>query len=686
MRKPLHFVLVVVLVLFAFAVPAAAQSELFPQDTFLYVEADAATLQKGLPDLAVAKALKDPELARFLAPAIEGLGLGADPAAGLLAQVPIGQFVTGKAAFGIRGFSLALRDGDFEARCDVSPAHPLDARMAYTILGLLAREDNPDVEVAVDAAAVVDAGPMLRALVAGLEQETVRVGSRDVTHFKLDPHLGFGDMDLYGDLSGARWIVATRKETLRAMLEQGGGGRPLPAVEARRRFCGENGVLLFWLDFQALFQMVKSAIPPLISEMNEINGLAAVRGVGYGMSLDGGGVRESLGLMLTGRQRKGVWTLLDAFPGGLRACDEAPPGALGAIVVKFDAQLFYQRLMAVTAELLPGTEGILKKELGQDFNEAGLDLEQQVLPAFGDEIALFVYPGPMPDWVVQVRAGDMERLQALVAKARASIPDSVARFQDVDLGEGAKAVRVFAPLPFDTMYALQGERLVIASRGPLLKEALAWAGGAAGERDLLHGDEVLVPTLKALTGGETDGLAALAYVNLRGVLGVPMLWQAEIVPKEVLNPPAGMGEVNRLAAHFGGAAVGLRCDEAGVALDTFSPVGMVLPGLATAALTARRVVVAQQVAFAQPRAEASLGIRMRSSEGNGVVVLAMFEEGPVQKAGLRPDDTIVAFEGRKIASIEDLDRELGACNAGDKVEITVRRGAATVTNTVELGQ
>jgi putative serine protease PepD len=59
--------------------------------------------------------------------------------------------------------------------------------------------------------------------------------------------------------------------------------------------------------------------------------------------------------------------------------------------------------------------------------------------------------------------------------------------------------------------------------------------------------------------------------------------------------------------------------------------------------------------------------------------------GPSAKAGLRPGDVIVAFNGIPITSAEDLIVDIRSKQPGDKVQVTYKRGASQHTVTLTLG-
>jgi S1-C subfamily serine protease len=60
-------------------------------------------------------------------------------------------------------------------------------------------------------------------------------------------------------------------------------------------------------------------------------------------------------------------------------------------------------------------------------------------------------------------------------------------------------------------------------------------------------------------------------------------------------------------------------------------------------------------------------------EPSAVEIVSLMENGPAQKAGLRPRDVIVAMNGQGISGIDDLQRILARIPAGQVLPVTVLR-------------
>ena len=57
----------------------------------------------------------------------------------------------------------------------------------------------------------------------------------------------------------------------------------------------------------------------------------------------------------------------------------------------------------------------------------------------------------------------------------------------------------------------------------------------------------------------------------------------------------------------------------------------------------------------------------------GAVVMETAENGPAAKAGLRLGDVVIAVNGKRVATFDDLSKHLGVLEPGTQVEITYRR-------------
>jgi len=707
-------------ILAVLAVPVVAQDDpaaLMPADAMFYAELDAAALEKGLPELGLVKMLTDPRLRPFFQPTFDRLGLDPEqPVASLLERLPIRQWLAGKVAVGMSGMTFRFKPKEGkETVIRISRDQPLDARMAHTILGLMLRDEwddgfEPDeVSFSSDTLVVLEPGPMLKAIVQNfladppilIKQSKVKFGEREVDRIvasDISP-----PVEIFADFGEKRWLLSTSRELLADALA-GGPRSSLAASPAHRsvraRMTAGQSIMFGYSDLQPLMKILRKLIPPIIVESSAITGLSSLRGFGFGVSITEGGIRESIGVVLDG-DPKGAWRLLDAFPGGLHALEWAPPGALAAVGMKFDAQLLVQRWREVAAEVVPGNEGLLEHALDDVFREIGWDFKQWVLPALGDEIAVLVFPpaagGMLPDLVFGVDFSNEEVFRKLLERAKTLVAaNSGVRFEALQITETIKGFQVFAPLPYQLTFAVAKGHLFGASNPQLLKKVLAeW--GAEGAPSLLKDGPVFGQTLRGLNGGSSKNVIALGYLNLRAALpmGYPMAQMFGVdLPKEWVDITK-VPDLQRMSSHVSGMAIGLRRDGDGITVDAFSPAGLLIPGTAYTILTeierqkrwARQVVAeAQAPPQPQPAGKAGLGINVLSSDGTGVTVLGFFEDSAAKKGGIKVNDKITAINGVATNTIEDLRRELAKYAVGTEVKVSVTRGMFTIKLSRRVGR
>jgi serine protease Do len=81
-----------------------------------------------------------------------------------------------------------------------------------------------------------------------------------------------------------------------------------------------------------------------------------------------------------------------------------------------------------------------------------------------------------------------------------------------------------------------------------------------------------------------------------------------------------------------------------------------------------------------PERAKELGLR----EERGALVMKVVEGSPAEKAGLKENDTIVSFNGRRIESVRELQRIMGETPAGRNITIEIVRGGNQQTLSATL--
>jgi serine protease DegQ len=74
------------------------------------------------------------------------------------------------------------------------------------------------------------------------------------------------------------------------------------------------------------------------------------------------------------------------------------------------------------------------------------------------------------------------------------------------------------------------------------------------------------------------------------------------------------------------------------------------------------------------------------STRSGVLITGVLQDGPASKGGMRPGDVVVAVAGTPVASVAQLLDTVAALPPGQPAQISVQRGAKSLTLTVEVVQ
>jgi len=604
----LNRILPALLLLFAVAraEDAADPARSMPSGAFAYAEFDADALTRGFNASDVLKAILADDFQNFFAPLREQL-----PLEELRTMKPVKDWVNGRAAVGLSAVTLHFRafDGTYD-KVRLAPGAPLDPRLANLGLrAMLVAEMNrrgPNVAPVIfefEGVAVVDAGEQLRKWLDGFlenppakfEHSFVQRGARQILTLKFEP---FEEDDFWMapefhiDLTGDRWIIATSADLLKQAVEANSAfATDARFAGPRARHTSGDRIGFAWVDMAQVYAMAKPLLAPVLQTSLDANGAGAVRNLAFGLSAVGGGIRESYGIGLA-EDAGGVWKLLDAFPPGLRSIDRLHPSALGLIALKMDFKRFEARLREAADGLLPGTGDLIRREWSTALMADGINFDTELLPAFGAEKAVAFFPpgAPQPTLWLGVELGDEQAFGSLMAKLASQLGGAPLQLQRDEDGWKMNGM-----LPLRMV--VHDGHLVGAGSPALLRRTLeSWA---APEKTLAKDGEVFRTVMQHLNGGDTDSLIALAYGDIRHWLPPLMMVGAtmRVFDGGPFNPKP-MPDLNKLAGMFSGAAIGLRRDKEGLALDTFGPGSMSVALLMPWMLIARAAEV--RVAEAVP--------------------------------------------------------------------------------------
>jgi len=74
------------------------------------------------------------------------------------------------------------------------------------------------------------------------------------------------------------------------------------------------------------------------------------------------------------------------------------------------------------------------------------------------------------------------------------------------------------------------------------------------------------------------------------------------------------------------------------------------------------------------------------SVNKGVVINDVADKSPADKAGLKPKDVVLTWNGKTVASSEELTGLVGNSNVGDNVKLSVNRGGRNIDLSLQVGE
>lgn len=103
-----------------------------------------------------------------------------------------------------------------------------------------------------------------------------------------------------------------------------------------------------------------------------------------------------------------------------------------------------------------------------------------------------------------------------------------------------------------------------------------------------------------------------------------------------------------------------------------------------------RLVKGEQIGKPLKAATATIGVVFGTAadgaKRDGVKVDEVTEDGPAAKAGLKDGDFITEFDGKEVATADDIRAILRKKKPDDEIEVVVKRGTKTMTKTITLGK
>jgi len=562
-------------------------ASIMPADTIVFAQADGGAVAANLAKLDIVRVVYGEAFKSFFEPLRAEL-----PPTVVDLTNPISMWLPGQAAVGVSGISVRLQnfDGTWE-RVRITPGNPIKGSLFQKMMrSAWVDSRGPTIIWDLEAIAVVEPGPAMREALSEflenppmpLTQKVVQRGARQILTLKFEPFVEddiWMAPEIHADMTGDRWIIATTAELLdkaTAKEKRASLAEDAQFVAARKRHTSGAPALFAYGDARRFLEVARPLLPPVAREMADDHGITSIKSFAMGWSLVEGGMRESWGVGLT-ENPKGFWRLLDSMPTGLDSIKWAPKRAVGIVATRFDAALFMKRFDEVVGELFPGTEKMIRGLWAQELLELGINMEADVLPALGDEVALIAMPPggfgvPIPDLLFAAKVRDEAAFGRMMGSLiKLSEPPVV--LKATEPVDGKATWQMQWPVPPGKVDFRMHSGHVLGSTSPIWMRH--WTSKWDAPPDSLANDGVVFQkVMKGMTGGETDSLALLVYGDLRVYLPLLTAFAAGtgMLPDELFKTKP-MPDLRKMGDEFSGLAIGIRRDKHGVAFESFGPTG-----------------------------------------------------------------------------------------------------------------
>lgn len=554
---------------------------LLPKGTLLHLEITPGPIKDRGGELAIAKMWNEPEVQRFIKPIMAVL------------DAQLAQAETQMREHAGVGFDDLLALSETRLTVSLMGIETPDAGAPHMQL--------PDLVVTLDLGKGVEA---LRGAIDRLEPLIADASGGSFTDKKIAGRtvraldLGGGFTWLYA-LHESTLIVASIPATMERVLSGLAGGVVPDSLSqhadyqaVRNRVLKDGTLLWAYCDLKGLLDLILRGAPDEIRDMLVFWGLGSYGALGYGMDLDGAGIRDRIYARI--EDRKG-WALASQPPkdATIRTPGFLPAdtGLYTAGVLQFDKA--FDAIMSMLDEGYPREAAEFRQVLETVGEHLRINVRRDLLSSLGPEYAIYLsWPGAavIPDIGVafQVRKEARAKIEEVIATVKTALVDRVEikdltfrnrKIHWIDLSATARDGDVArqGPHTLKPSFALVDEYLVITLWPQSLKNLIH--GLDTGEPRLKDDPDFKSLRAQVKPGGFEASLFYLDLSSAAGFIldnGVPFLQSFVPTPDEVPINVAAFPTTGNVTRHmFGMLGVGSWDGPDVIYSEMYSPIGAV---------------------------------------------------------------------------------------------------------------
>jgi len=400
-------------------------------------------------------------------------------------------------------------------------------------------------------------------------------------------------IDLSISYLGDALLVTTMTERMREMIDasQGKLEKSLAANQTfnvTREHTGKDAFFSAFLNVESIFAHYGDRLPPMATQIMGKLAIDSMKGIGFGSSFAGEGIRESFFAYVPG-EKKGLMKLFYSDPGnGMELLDRVPRNAFYAAAGRADVEKMYAEALQLVGDIDPN---VLEQVMGGIYQAEefiGLRIREDLLAPLGNQMAAYAaMPGNgglIPDLVMMVKLDQPEKFEQTLVHMVNRGKEMMAgdrrltmELRNLDYA-GAKIHYIHVsekwgdPVAVTPSYVRNGDLAYFSLYPQVLKDLAArkFAGPSIKENP---------DFARALKGLPAD-MASVEYMDFGAVVRIlygTIVPVAQLAAKRA-DIPVDMALLPRtetVAKHFFGGIWGVKLEEDGIAFHASTPVGVV---------------------------------------------------------------------------------------------------------------
>ncbi|MCZ7648303.1 MAG: DUF3352 domain-containing protein [Planctomycetota bacterium] len=374
-----------------------------------------------------------------------------------------------------------------------------------------------------------------------------------------------------------------------------------PAFQRAVKKSGEGADALVYVNLEELKKIPDLNFDPANEQQaaqQKALGLPGIKGLAYSVRFEGKGLKELLYLDAPAAERTGLLTLLGGPPVPVDALGALPRSSLLAFTLQAEPLKILDRLIELAALVDPAAAERINQGLAQANQKLGIDVRQDLLGVLTGEATFAVsvparnakLPVGFPAPVLSLKVSDKEKAQATLGALRKAGLENV---EYAELSHAGATLTVAREKigreggnPGMLCWAIKDDRLLLSIFPLALRDELDRLA-APDTAQTLAQDEAfksagaqVEPSQQALLYLDAGAIATAAYEIL---IPVAQLQGSRDRQVDLLALPSA----DVLSRNLTAQVTGVRADEDGLAVQSYSSTGMA-PGFLPLAALIRR--------------------------------------------------------------------------------------------------